>query len=124
MNAPTSKSHSVTCPICHRSSAVEPVETLHGLFICPHCRSNLVISWSGHYVRDPFATLQHQTLGQVLRRQSHPLARLGRDLGLRQCWPFLALMGSAIILGLTLVTLDQSQPADFLQPEPIEQSRQ
>ncbi|MFM9267786.1 hypothetical protein [Tychonema sp. BBK16] len=109
MNAPTYNTHSVTCPICHRSSVVGPVGMVSGLFSCPHCHSHLVISWSGHFVRDPFS-LKQLTVGKMLRRESRPLARIQRDLGIGKHFPLLALLGSAVFLGFAIVTTDQSLP--------------
>ena len=109
MNAPTYHTHSVTCPICHRSSAVGPVGMVSGLFTCPHCHSHMVISWSGHFVRDPF-TLKQLTVGKMLRRESRPLARIQRDLGIGKLFPLLALLGSAVFLGFAIVATEQSLP--------------
>lgn len=104
MNTPTFKSHYVTCPICNRPSALPPAEMFNGLFTCPHCHSHLVISWSGHYVRDPFA-IKQLSMGQSLRRQSRPLARLRRDL-CRQYLPLLAIASSVVLLGFAISGLD------------------
>ncbi len=105
MNAPTSKSNYVTCPICNRSSIAQPVEMFNGLFTCPYCHSHLVISWSGHYVRDPLA-IQQLDIGQMLRQQSRPLARLRRDLT-RQYLPIVAVIGSAIFFGGAIAALSR-----------------
>ncbi len=105
MSAPTSKSNYVTCPICNRHSIAEPPEMFNGLFTCPYCHSHLVISWSGHYVRDPLAIPQLD-IGQMLRRQSRPLARLRRDLT-RQYLPIVAAIGSAIFFGGAIATLSK-----------------
>ncbi len=105
MNAPTSNSNYVICPICNRSSIAQPVEMFNGLFTCPYCHSHLVISWSGHYVRDPLA-IQQLDMGQMLRRQSRPLARLRRDLT-RQYLPIFAVIGSAIFLGGAIAALSR-----------------
>ncbi|NEQ72587.1 MAG: hypothetical protein F6K24_15575 [Okeania sp. SIO2D1] len=105
MSAPTSKSHYVTCPICNRSSAARPLEVFNGLFTCPYCHSHLVISWSGHYVRDPLV-LQQLDLGQMLRRQSRPLARLRRDLS-RQYLPIVVVIGSVILFGGAIASLSK-----------------
>ena len=107
MNAPTYNTHSVTCPICHRSSVVGPVGMVSGLFTCPHCHSHMVISWSGHFVRDPFS-LKQLTVGKMLRRESRPLARLQRDLGIGKYFGLLALLGSAVFLGFAISATDQS----------------
>ena len=79
MNAPTFKAHSHICPVCHRPHPVESTPLLQGLLICQHCRERLVITWSGHYVRDPF-TLHQPASARVLRRESHPFFRILRDL--------------------------------------------
>ncbi|OCQ99691.1 hypothetical protein BCD67_14865 [Oscillatoriales cyanobacterium USR001] len=106
MNAPTYHSHSLTCPICHHSSSVGPVGMFSGLFICPNCHSHLVISRSGHYVRDPFA-IKQLTVGRMLRRQSRPLARIRRDLGFKHL-SLLALLGSAVFFSFAIATTNQS----------------
>ncbi|MDJ0554845.1 MAG: hypothetical protein QNJ68_10455 [Microcoleaceae cyanobacterium MO_207.B10] len=93
----------MTCPICNRSTAAEPVEMFNGLFTCPYCHSHLVISWSGHYVRDPLC-LQQLNIGQMLRRQSRPLARLRRDLS-SQYLPIIALLSGAIFFGGAIAAL-------------------
>ena len=103
MNATTSKSF-VVCPICNRSSTIQPVEMFNGLFTCPYCHSHLVISWSGHYVRDPLV-IQQLDIGQMLRRQSRPLARLRRDLT-RQYLPIVAVISSVIFFGGAIATLN------------------
>ncbi|MEG3850027.1 hypothetical protein QT971_22295 [Microcoleus sp. herbarium19] len=109
MNAPTYNTHSVTCPICHRSSVVGPVGMVSGLFSCPHCHSQLVISWSGHFVRDPFS-LKQLTVGKMLRRESRPLARIQRDLGIGKHFGLLALLGSAVFLGFAISATERSLP--------------
>jgi hypothetical protein len=78
-----------------------------GLFICPNCHSHLVISRSGHYVRDPF-TIKQLTVGRMLRRQSKPLARIRRDLGFTKHLSLLALLSSAVFLGFTIASADPS----------------
>ena len=103
MNAPPSKSNYVICPICNRSSIAQPIEMFNGLFTCPYCHSHLVISWSGHYVRDPL-TIQQLDIGQMLRRQSRPLSRLRRDLT-RKYLPIVAIISSVIFFGGAITTL-------------------
>lgn len=115
MNAPTYNSHSLTCPICNHSSSVGPVGMFSGLFICPNCHSHLVISRSGHYVRDPF-TIKQLTVGRMIRRQSKPLARIRRDLSFAKYLPLIALLGSAVFLGFTIFTTEQSHQ----QPKPFQ----
>lgn len=67
----------------------------------------MVISWSGHFVRDPFS-LKQLTVGKMLRRESRPLARIQRDLGIGKHFPLVALLGSAVFLGFAIAATDQS----------------
>jgi hypothetical protein len=69
----------------------------------------MVISWSGHFVRDPF-TLKQLTVGKMLRRESRPLARLQRDFGLGKYFPLVAILGSAVFLGCAIAATEQSLP--------------
>jgi len=101
MNADTFNTHSVTCPICHHTSILPSIGMLGGLFTCPHCHTHFVMSHSGHYVRDPFC-LQKCAVAQMLRRQSHPLARILRDLSLTKGLPLLAIISSLLFLGVSL----------------------
>lgn len=98
MSAHTFDTHFPICPICQRANAVKPHKLLTGLLTCHHCRERLVISWSGHYVRDPF-TLKRLATGEMLRRESRPLARMGRDLKQTPYPLLLAVLGGAVVLG-------------------------
>ncbi|PSB20768.1 hypothetical protein C7B69_16175 [filamentous cyanobacterium Phorm 46] len=69
----------------------------------------MVISWSGHFVRDPFS-LKQLTVGKMLRRESRPLARIQRDLGIGKHFSLLAILGSAVFLGFAIVATEQSLP--------------
>jgi hypothetical protein len=69
----------------------------------------MVISWSGHFVRDPFS-LKQMTVGKMLRRQSRPLARLQRDFGFGKHFPLLAILGSVVFLGCAIAATEQSLP--------------
>jgi hypothetical protein len=60
-------------------------------------------------VRDPFS-LKQLTVGKMLRRESRPLARIQRDLGIGKHFPLLALLGSAVFLGFAIAATDQSLP--------------
>lgn len=100
--------HSPTCPVCHRSGAIKPHKLLKGLLTCQYCRERLVVSWSGHYVRDPF-TLNCLSSGKMLRRESHPLARIRRDFRATPSL-LLTLIGGAILLGFAVTNL-QSTPS-------------
>jgi hypothetical protein len=101
MNASTSDRYSLTCPICHHADKLQPGQFASGLYTCPQCQAHLVISETGHYVRDPLCI--HQiSLTRVLRRQSRPLARILRDCGLAR----IAVLAGTVLLGLTWVTID------------------
>lgn len=118
MNAPPFDTHSPSCPVCHRPGIKRPHKVLTGLLTCHHCRARLVVTWSGHYVRDPF-TLKHLTAEQTLRRYSHPLYRILRDVRLARYSIFLVLFAGTLLLGATgilskKITIEpnpQSQPA-------------
>jgi len=111
MNAHTFDGHSVTCPICYRSQGINLSNMGGGLYMCPYCHERFVISQSGHYVRDPQTSIKHRTDGQMLRRQSRPLARMRRDFRIAKPISLIAIIGSAIFLGYTIATLDE-KPAE------------
>lgn len=90
-----------TCPVCHRTLGIKLRARESGLYTCAYCQERLVVSNSGHYVRDPFTIRQLQT-GQLLRRQSQPLARILRDFGV----PFV-ILGSVVLLSVTLVATER-----------------
>lgn len=79
-------------------------KVITGLLTCKHCQHQLVVSWSGHYVRDPFA-LQRLTTGRMLRRASHPLARLYRDVAIAAQPLVLAALGSIVMVGMLWTSL-------------------
>lgn len=119
MNAPTFDSHSAICPNCHRTGSIKPGRIVNGLLTCQYCRERLVISWSGHYVRDPF-TLKKLAVGRMLRRQSRPLARILRDVGIIKHPSAIAVLGSLVLLGCTLAILEglttkETFPQRFLE---------
>ena len=60
-------------------------------------------------MRDPFS-LKQLTVGKMLRRESRPLARIQRDLGIGKRLPLLAILGSAVFLGFAIVATDKSLP--------------
>ncbi|HEY9298864.1 MAG TPA: hypothetical protein VIQ31_21405 [Phormidium sp.] len=117
MNAYTFDGHSVTCPICYRSQGINLSKLGGGLYMCPFCHERFVISQSGHYVRDPQSIPRYRTNGQMLRRQSRPLARMRRDFRIAKPISLIAIIGSAIFLGYTMTTLDE-KPAE---KNPIQQ---
>lgn len=102
MDAHTFDTPSFTCPICNQTQAVKPRKLFTGLLTCQHCRERLVVSWSGHYVRDPF-TLKQFATRRRLRLESHPLARVRRDLWLAGQPVLLTVLGSAAFLGVLLL---------------------
>ncbi len=104
MNTHTFGNHSVTCPICQRTEKVKRLNICHGLFTCPYCQEKLVVSWSGHYVRDPHNCKQ-VILAQMLRRQSRPWARIMRDFGFLKRPSVLIALGSALLLGVSVISL-------------------
>ncbi|MGA7937130.1 MAG: hypothetical protein WCA35_26500 [Kovacikia sp.] len=116
MNAHTFNTSSPTCPICHRHNAVKPHKLLRGLLTCQYCRERLVVSWSGHYVRDPF-TLKPFISGQMLRRESRPIARLWRDFKLSSYPWLLAILGGAMLFG-SAVLLSQGSTSETHPPAP------
>ena len=109
MNAHTFDSHSVTCPICNRTGTIQSGLMFGGLYTCPYCQERLVISWSGHYVRDPF-TLKQLAVGRMLRRQSRPLARVLRDVGFTKRPSLIGVLASAVIVSVALATLEGWTP--------------
>ncbi len=69
--------HYLTCPICQNSGKSQLIKTGSGLFTCPYCQERLVVSHSGHYVRDPFAWKQ-TIFYESLRTQSKPNTKIFR----------------------------------------------
>lgn len=107
--------HSSNCPICGRANTAKPHRVLTGLLTCHRCREQLVITWSGHYVRDPF-NLHDRPDSEKLRRESHPLARIRRDFRLTGHSVVFTILGGTVFLGVVL-TLVQS-PLRLLMPAP------
>lgn len=115
MNTHTFGNHSVTCPICQRSDRPKQIKIGHGLYTCPYCQEKLVVCWSGHYVRDPHNCKQ-VVVAHLLRRQSRPWARIVRDLGFLKRPSVLVALGSAILLGVSVISLESLNH----QPLPVE----
>ncbi len=120
MTAHAFDSHSATCPVCHRIRAELSGQILSGLFICQQCQERLVISQSGHFVRDPFQASQ-RAIDQMLRRQSHPLARMWRDVGFQRRPLWWVMMSSILVLALATGLFAPTsnsllQPLDFFDP--------
>ena len=104
MNTPTFGNHYTTCPIRQRSSHLKLVKLCKGLFTCNSCQEKLVVTWSGHYVRDPFSGKQ-VLVAQLLRRQSKPWARIIRDLDLIKR-PFMYVAVGVLLVGASVFTVE------------------
>jgi len=106
MNTHTFGNHSVTCPICQGTGSLKSVKICNGLFTCPSCQERLVVTWSGHYVRDPFNGKQLMITHHLLRRQSRPWARILRDFGFVKRPAAIIALGSTIIFGISVIALE------------------
>ena len=115
MNTHTFGNHSVTCPICQRTGSLKPDKICNGLFTCPSCQERLVVSWSGHYVRDPYNCKQVM-IAHLLRRQSRPWARIQRDFGFVKRPSVLIAIGSAVLFGVSVIALESLNP----QQKPVQ----
>lgn len=118
MNASTSNRYSLTCPICQHSGSFQPGEIACGLYTCPHCQSRFVISWSGHYVRDPLS-LSQPFPERTIRQQSQPLARVARDLGIAR----IVVLATTLVLGLGWMYSEYEKSIDRSSPSSVEQIR-
>ncbi|MBE9011817.1 hypothetical protein IQ250_16560 [Pseudanabaenaceae cyanobacterium LEGE 13415] len=115
MNADTFDRGSNVCPVCHRNGGLPSVKSVGGLLTCPHCRSRLVVSLSGHYVRDPFRTKKLSS--RQLRKQSRPIARILRDSGIAKHSPLLAIVGSLLFVGFSMAVLSRVEKLpDWTEP--------
>lgn len=125
MNADTFnfESHSPTCPICHRVQVLPLGSFKSGLYICPHCHQRLVVSKSGHYVRDPFI-LKPFISSQLLRRQSHPLARVMRDFGSAAPPYWMTVMVSIVLFSFALAAMERLKPVENPIPHWMEEGSQ
>jgi hypothetical protein len=118
MNASTFNRYSLTCPICQHAGSFQPGEIVCGLYTCPHCQSRFVISWSGHYVRDPLS-LSQPFSERVIRQQSRPLARVARDLGIVR----VAVIATTLALGLGWMYCEYQKSLDRASRPSVEQLR-
>ena len=119
MNADTFDRSSSHCP-CHQIGGLRSTKLVDGLLTCPYCCERLVVSVSGHYVRDPFALRQRVT-SHRLRRQSRPLARILRDSGISKHSPLLAMLGTLLLLGFTMATVSEVSHQRFPLQDKLEQ---
>jgi hypothetical protein len=120
MNADTFDRGSHACPVCHRTGNFVSVNSVSGLLTCPHCRSRLVVSISGHYVRDPFCVKKLKPTSQQLRKQSRPLARILRDSGIAKHSPLITILSSLMLAGFSIAVL--SQPSAQKLPNWVQQT--
>ena len=109
MNADTFGRHPISCPVCHHTGSVSSVNLVNGLLTCPHCRSRLVVSLSGHYVRDPFSAKRPRPAetSRKLRQQSRPWARILRDSGISKHSPLIAMVSGLIVVSFTMSLLSR-----------------
>lgn len=109
MNAPTFDAHHPVCPICRRPTLIQSPKLLTGLLTCQQCRERLVVSWSGHYVRDPFSI---KPLGteRMLRRESHPFYRILRDLGITRFHVMLIVLAGTLAFGVFSGLFEKTTP--------------
>lgn len=119
MNTHTFGNHYITCPICQRSGSLKLVKMCNGLYTCKSCQERLVVTWSGHYVRDPFSGKQ-VLIAQLLRRQSHPWARFLRDVSLFKR-PFMFIALSAVIFGASVITIENTNREQNPAQQVVEQ---
>lgn len=110
MNADTFGRHPLSCPVCHRTGSLPSVKMVNGLLTCPHCRSRLVVSLSGHYVRDPFSVkrLRPAETSRKLRQQSRPWARILRDSGILKHSSLIAMVSSLLVVSFALSLLSRT----------------
>lgn len=125
MNAPTFDDYSSQCPVCRRSGNIKPAKSLTGLLTCKHCQERLVVSWSGHYVRDPFRFQRLKGVERMLRRESHPFYRILRDSGLNRPNFLVAFLAGTLLFGvvgaLAEVLPTMQQPS--VQPRSLNHSQ-
>jgi hypothetical protein len=110
MNADTFGRHPVSCPVCHRVGNFPSMKLVNGLLTCPHCRSRLVVSLSGHYVRDPFSVKPSRPaeMSKKLRQQSRPWARILRDSGISKHSSLIAMVSSILLVSFTMSLLSRA----------------
>jgi hypothetical protein len=116
MNAPTFDAHPSVCPICHHSSLMPSHKLLPGLLVCEHCRERVVVSRSGHFVRDPFRFRQAK-LERSLRRESHPVNRILRDLKTTRPNVWCVLLAGTLLFGGAVLSSDKLRS---VLPQPVQ----
>jgi hypothetical protein len=79
-----------------------------------------VVTKSGHYVRDPFI-LKPFISSQLLRRQSHPLARVIRDFGSATPPYWMTVMVSIVLFSFALAGMERLKPLENPIPHWMEE---
>ncbi len=103
----------ITCPICHHTQATKLGSSTTGLVKCQHCQACLVVSWSGHYVRDPFVYKHFVSLRAFRHRQSLPQPAHRRTSKFNR--PLVVIVfGSLILSGIALSNLAGILPASMM----------
>ncbi|MCU0549586.1 MAG: hypothetical protein MUC48_09590 [Leptolyngbya sp. Prado105] len=120
MNADTFDRGSHACPVCHRTGEFVSLNSVSGLLTCRHCRSRLVVSIHGHYVRDPFSAKKSKPSTRQLRKQSRPIARILRDSGIAKHSPLITILSGLILAGFSIALL--SQPGAQKLPNWVQQT--
>ncbi len=72
-----------------------------------------MVSWSGHYVRDPFHLQRLQGVERMLRRESHPFYRILRDSGLSRPNVLIAVLAGTLLVGII------GGFTEFMQSDPV-----
>lgn len=118
MNAPTFDAQHPICPICHRPTLIRSPKLLTGLLTCQQCRERLVVSWSGHYVRDPF-NIKPLSTERMLRRESHPFYRILRDLGITRFHVMLMILAGTLAFGVFSGLFEKASPDNPATPPAV-----
>lgn len=95
----------VTCPICHHTQATQAGSRVSGLVRCYRCQACLIISQSGHYVRDPLNDVNSVSLDRFHRRRT-PQGRWGKF----NHPTIVILLGSVMLGGLALSQVMELSP--------------
>ncbi|WP_088241229.1 hypothetical protein [Calothrix rhizosoleniae] len=98
--------HYLTCPICQNNGKSQLIKSGSGLFTCPYCQERLVVSHSGHYVRDPLAWKQ-TIFYESLRTHNRPNNKIfSKSVLFKRSLVSLILL-VAMITGMIFVTQQQ-----------------
>jgi len=115
----------VTCPVCHRTKATKIGSRVSGLVKCHHCQVCLVVSWSGHYVRDPYG----HTSSQVPSRQERSAPQAFQNFSRFSYFSIAIVLGSLLLGGIALSNIAGILPSSLDEwrlkdaAPPVQQSR-